>query len=82
MNIVIVDDDQLVSLSLKTIIEASGTISVLAIGKNGHDAIELYEKYAPDVLLMDIRMDSMTGLEAAATILSKDSNARILLLTT
>lgn len=82
MNIVIVDDDQLVSLSLKTIIEVNGDIKVMAIGKNGHDAIELYDKYTPDVLLMDIRMDSMTGLEAATVILSKHKSAKILLLTT
>ena len=65
MKIVIVDDDNLVSLSLKTILEASGKVSVAEIGKNGQEAISLYEKHLPDVLLMDIRMDTMTGLEAA-----------------
>lgn len=82
MNIVIVDDDNLVSLSLKTILEASGEVTVAEIGKNGKEAITLYEKHHPDVLLMDIRMDTMTGLDAAEIILKKDANARILLLTT
>ena len=82
MNIVIVDDDNLVSLSLKTILEASGEVAVAEIGKNGEEAITLYEKHHPDVLLMDIRMDTMTGLDAAEIILKNDANAKILLLTT
>lgn len=82
MNIIIVDDDNLVSLSLKTILEASGQIKVIAIGKNGKEAIRLYDTYQPEILLMDIRMDTMTGLEAAQCILEKHKNARILFLTT
>lgn len=82
MNIIIVDDDQLVSISLKTILEASGNINVIEIGRNGEDAIRLYDEFVPDVLLMDIRMDKMTGLEAAARIIEKHPDAKILLLTT
>lgn len=82
MNIIIVDDDNLVSLSLKTILEASGNVNVLEIGKNGKEAIALYDKHLPDVLLMDIRMDTMTGLEAAEVILASHPDARILFLTT
>ena len=44
--------------------------------------MELYHELKPDVLLMDIRMDKMTGLEAAEMILKDDGNARILFLTT
>ena len=82
MKIVIVDDDNLVSLSLKTILEASGEVTVTEIGKNGNEAIALYEKHQPEVLLMDIRMDTMTGLEAAEVILKKYPDAKILFLTT
>ena len=82
MKIVIVDDDNLVSLSLKTILEASGEVTVAEIGKNGKEAIALYEKHQPEVLLMDIRMDTMTGLEAAEVILKQEPNAKILFLTT
>ena len=80
--ILIVDDDQFVSLSLKTILEASGEIQVLGIGNNGKEAVTLYKKYHPQVLLMDIRMDEMTGLEAAELILKEDPDAKILFLTT
>ena len=82
MKLVIVDDDHLVSISLKTILEASGEADVLAIGKNGKEAVTLYETHKPDVLLMDIRMDTMTGLEAAKIILTKYPDAKILFLTT
>ena len=82
MNIIIVDDDPFVSLSLKTILEASGEINVLEIGNNGTEAVALYEACRPEVLLMDIRMDEMTGLEAAEVILKQHSDAKILFLTT
>ncbi|KAF5082202.1 response regulator transcription factor [Acetobacterium wieringae] len=82
MKILVVDDDRLVCASLKTIIEAQGDIEVIGIGHNGEEAIALYRKLKPDVLLMDIRMEVKTGLEAAAAILAIDQTARILFLTT
>jgi DNA-binding NarL/FixJ family response regulator len=82
MTIIIVDDDRLVGISLKTIIEASGEIQVAAVGHNGSDAILLYDTYKPDILLMDIRMDTMTGLDAGEQILKAHPDAKILYLTT
>lgn len=82
MKICIIDDDQLVSLSLQTILAASGQVDILGIGNSGEDAIRLYEEMKPDVLLMDIRMETMTGLDAATIILEKNPAAKILLLTT
>ena len=82
MNILIVDDDKLVALSLKTILESTGRINVMSMGADGSDAITLYDEHKPDVLLMDIRMDKMTGLEAGEIILKKYSDAKILYLTT
>lgn len=82
MNVIVVDDDQLVAISLKTILEADASIQVLATGHNGMEAIALYNEYQPDVLLMDIRMEQMTGLEAAEQIINENPAARILFLTT
>ncbi len=82
MNIIIVDDDPFVCLSLKTILEASEEIQVLETGTDGKDAITLYCQYQPDILLMDIRMKEITGLEAAEVILKKYPDAKILFLTT
>ena len=82
MRVIVVDDDQLVAISLKTILEADPSIDVVATGHNGKEAIALYKEYKPDVLLMDIRMEQMNGLEAAELILEEDKEARILILTT
>lgn len=84
MKLVIVDDDKLVVSSLKIILETNSnqTIEVLAVGYDGKDAISLYFKHKPDILLMDIQMNEMNGLEASKYILEKDPNALILLLTT
>lgn len=82
MNVLIIDDDRLVGLSLKTILEAEPDISVSALGTNGPEALLLYQKYRPDILLMDIRMEGKNGLDAAAEILAADAGANILFLTT
>ncbi|MXQ74464.1 response regulator [Clostridiaceae bacterium DONG20-135] len=82
MRIIIIDDDHLVLNSLKMILEAQSDIEVVAIGDDGEQAISLYQQYHPDVLLMDIRMQKVNGLEASMAILKADSQARILLLTT
>lgn len=82
MKIVIVDDDRLVCASLKIIIETDPGIQVLGMGYNGQDAIALFADLKPDMLLMDIRMETMTGLEAGEMILSRHPGARILFLTT
>lgn len=82
MRIVVVDDDKLVCVSLKTILEADNDISVIGIGNSGKEAIELYNRLKPDILLIDIRMENMTGLEAGECILRTGKNAKILFLTT
>ena len=82
MKIIIIDDDYLVTTSLKTILEASGKVEVLATGSNGEDAIRLYREHHPDIVLTDIQMQTMDGLTAAKAILSEDNDAKLLLLTT
>lgn len=82
MKVIIVDDDQLVAISLRTILEADESIEVAGCGSNGKQAVELYQKIQPDVLLMDIRMEVMSGLEAGEMILESNPNAKILFLTT
>lgn len=82
MKIVIVDDDYLVTEALKTILEANEDVQVPATGADGREAVKLFEEYRPDVLLMDIRMKNMNGLEALTEILKADPKANVLLLTT
>ncbi|WP_086350323.1 response regulator [Candidatus Enterococcus clewellii] len=82
IRLVVVDDDFLVTTSLKTIVEASQEIEVIGIGHSAEEAVALYQEQLPDILLMDIRMGESTGLDAARTILAEQPKAAILLLTT
>lgn len=82
MRVVIADDDMLVSGALKTILEKDKDVEVQGIAGNGKEAVELYRKYEPDVILLDIQMSPMSGLEASEEILKSNPDARILLLTT
>lgn len=81
MNIIIIDDDFLVVKSLKTIVESNG-ITVLGVGHSGVEAINLFRTLSPDIVLMDIRMNDMTGIDATKEILKIDPDAKILLITT
>lgn len=82
MRVVLIDDDQLVCISLKMILEAGDGIEVAAVGNDGSQALSLYQKYKPDVLLMDIRMQGMNGTEALAELLRIFPEAKVLFLTT
>ncbi len=82
IKLLIIDDDKLVASSLQTILSQSPDIDVIALGHSGEDAINLYHEHLIDVILMDIRMENMNGLDAGSKILSEDINAKILYLTT
>lgn len=82
MKVLVVDDDRLVCQSLKTILEADGDIQVVGTGHNGQEAVELFAELMPDVLLMDIRMEPVSGLVACERILGSFPQARVLFLTT
>ena len=82
INVAIVDDDILVAAALKTILEADETITVSGTGSDGREAVRIYQKFHPDVLLMDIRMKDMNGLDASEQLLAVYPDAKILLLTT
>lgn len=81
MKIIIIDDDHLVVNSLKTIVEAKG-IEVVAVGYDGFEAIKLFDQYRPDLTLMDIRMENLSGIDATKEILKLDPSAKVLLITT
>ncbi len=82
MKVLLIDDDKLVCSSLKIILSADSDIEVVGTGNSGSEAIGLYKSLRPDVLLMDIRMEQMSGLEAGEIILGEYEDARILYLTT
>ena len=70
-NIVLIDDDELIVMSLEMIINNMSGFSVIGKGYSGDDAISLYDSLKPDLLLMDIRMNNKNGLDAAREILFK-----------
>ncbi len=82
MRIVLIDDDQLVCMSLKMILEADTDITVAAVGNDGSEALPLYREHNPDVLLMDIRMKGMNGTDALAELATEFPDAKVLFLTT
>ena len=82
MKVIVVDDDAIVAASLKMILNATEDIEVVAVGNDGSDAIKLYDEYMPDVLLTDIQMKEVSGLEATAEIIKNHPEARVILLTT
>ncbi len=79
--IIIVDDDAIVRESLKQVLIAKN-YDVLDSCKSADEAMKSYFKYKPDLVLMDIRMAGGSGLDATREILSRDKDAKILLLTT
>jgi DNA-binding NarL/FixJ family response regulator len=82
MKVLLIDDDKLVCSSLKIILSADPEITVVGTGYHGTEAIELYRRLRPDILLMDIRMEPVSGLEAGETIITDFPGAKILYLTT
>lgn len=80
--ILLVDDDELITMSLEMIISSEPEFEIVGKGKSGREAVRLYNELTPDLLLMDIRMNDMNGLEAAEEILRAHKDAVILFLTT
>ncbi|MEA5019898.1 MAG: response regulator transcription factor [Gordonibacter sp.] len=78
----IVDDDPFVTTSLATILAAEPDVRVEGKGYDGDQAVSLYAREQPDVLLMDIQMPGTNGLVAAERILAAYCDARIVFLTT
>lgn len=77
----IVDDSQLSREMIKEIIKDRSDIDVAGEGKDGAEAVQLYENLKPSFVTMDLEMPNVTGLQAAEQILRQDPEAKIILVT-
>jgi len=82
IKVVIADDQDLVREGLRMMLEAEGDIEVVAEAGNGNEALAAARIHDPDVVLMDVRMPELDGLEATARLVSSGARTRILVLTT
>lgn len=80
INVMLVDDHAVVRMGFKMLLESDADIKVVAEAESGEQAIQRYMEYKPHVVVMDITMPGIGGLESIERILAKDSSAKILVL--
>lgn len=78
--ILIVDDHQLFREGVKRILDFEDSFDVVAEGDDGCEVQALYEEYAPDVVLMDINMPRMNGVEATELLIEENPDAKVIML--
>lgn len=80
INVMLVDDHAVVRMGFKMLLEAASDIKVVAEAESGEQGIRMYAEHHPDVVVMDITMPGIGGMEAIERIMAKDGNAKILVL--
>ncbi|WP_369047479.1 response regulator [Sinomonas sp. P10A9] len=82
LRLLLVDDQPLLRMGFRLVLESEDGIEVVGEAGNGEEAVRLTRSLAPDVVLMDVRMPVMDGIEATRRIAAEHSAARIIILTT
>jgi two-component system response regulator DegU len=78
--IVIIDDHQLFREGVKRILDFEASFEVVAEGDDGSEALELVEKFQPDVIIMDINMPNTNGVEATGQLIQKFPDSKVIIL--
>lgn len=81
IKVLVVDDHEMVRLGLISYLETEADITIIGEAENGEAAIKFCETQVPDVILMDLIMEPVNGVEAAKQILSKNPQIKIIVLT-
>ena len=82
IQVLIADDHVMVAQGLTILLESQSDIRVIGRASNGREAIDLFRQHQPDIVLMDLRMPEMSGVEATIAICAEFKQARIIVLTT
>jgi DNA-binding NarL/FixJ family response regulator len=81
VHVLVVDDNQLLAEAVASLLEADARIEVVGCARNGAEAVDFAHKLVPDVVLMDIRMPLMSGIEATERILAWRPEIKVVILT-
>jgi len=82
VSVLLVDDQELMRMAFRMVIESQADLSVAGEAANGLEAVAQVQALAPDVVLMDVRMPELDGVEATRRIIASGSGARVIILTT
>jgi len=80
ITIALVDDHMLVRNGIKSLLEEEKDLDVIAEGSNGYDAIKIVEELNPDILIIDVRMPELNGIDAVQKIQEKGSSSKSIVL--